>query len=105
MKKGYLPKKESISKFTDRVLNIVSYIPRGQVMTYKQVAKAAGKPRAYRAVGNILNRNPHPVEVPCHRVVKSNGEVGGYVGGVRKKVVLLKKEGVIVRYDNRIEII
>lgn len=82
------------STFKERVCRVISQIPRGSVMTYKQVAKAAGRPRAYRAVGNVLNRNPRPIEVPCHRVVKSNGEAGGYVYGIAKKRALLRKEGV-----------
>lgn len=103
--------------FAEKVLKVVSKIPRGSVMTYKEVAKAAGRPRAYRAVGNILNKNPHPacrhlhpkgegkgfcaapcpLEVPCHRVVKSDGTVGGYVGGRAKKITLLKQEGLIIK--------
>jgi methylated-DNA-[protein]-cysteine S-methyltransferase len=57
----------------------------------------AGNPRAYRAAGNAAHRNPHPVVVPCHRVVQSDGRIGGYGGGVRKKIRLLAKEGVVVR--------
>lgn len=89
--------------FTEKVLEVVSKIPRGTVMNYAEVARAVGRPRAYRAVGNILNKNPRPIEVPCHRVVKSNGEVGGYVGGVYKKVQLLQQEGILI-YNNRITI-
>ncbi len=85
-------KKESI--FKKRVFKIVSQIPRGTVLTYSQVAKLAGRSRAYRAVGNILNKNPHPVEIPCHRVVKSDGRIGGYVHGIAQKRKLLRKEGV-----------
>ncbi|MBI4135311.1 MGMT family protein [Candidatus Uhrbacteria bacterium] len=85
-------KKESI--FKKRIFKIVSKIPRGTVLTYSQVAKLAGRPRAYRAVGNILNKNPHPIEIPCHRVVKSDGRIGGYVHGVAQKRKLLCKEGV-----------
>lgn len=65
-------------------------------MTYKQVAELAGKPRAYRAVGNILNKNNDP-KIPCHRVVRSDGKMGGYNKGSRQKEVLLKAENVIVR--------
>lgn len=82
--------------FAEKVLKVVSKIPCEKVMTYAQVAKAAGRPKAYRAVGNILNKNPRPIVVPCHRVVKSSGEVGGYVGGARKKRKLLREEGVKV---------
>ena len=83
--------------FTKKVYRIVSKIPRGSVMTYAAVAKAAGRPRAYRAVGNVLNKNPRPIEIPCHRVVKSDGNAGGYVGGRVKKTTLLKQEGVIIK--------
>jgi len=65
-------------------------------MTYKQVAESAGKPRAYRAVGNILNKNTNP-KIPCHRVVRSDGKIGGYNRGAEIKESLLKKEGVIIR--------
>ena len=79
--------------FKDAVYGIVARIPRGKVMTYADVARAAGRPRAYRAVGNILNKNHNP-KVPCHRVVGTNG-LGGYNGGVEKKRALLKAEGAI----------
>jgi methylated-DNA-[protein]-cysteine S-methyltransferase len=65
-------------------------------MTYKMVATAAGNPRAWRAVGNILNKNRNP-EIPCHRVIKSDGKTGGYRYGKNKKASLLKKEGVIIK--------
>ena len=66
-------------------------------MTYKKVAKLAGRPKAWRAVGNILNRNQNP-KIPCHRVIKSDGRVGGYNYGERKKIALLKEEGIIIYY-------
>lgn len=77
--------------FAKRVLQVVAKIPRGQVMTYKEVAEAVGRPRAYRAVGNILHKNYDP-EVPCHRVVRSDGKLGGYNrGGARKRDILRKE--------------
>lgn len=82
-------------KFKERVLKVVSKIPKGKTMSYAGVARAAGSPKAYRAVGNIMHNNPDPVHVPCHRVIKSDGTIGGYAGGVKKKIALLKKEGVI----------
>ena len=84
-------------KFRDKVLNIVKVIPRGKVLTYKEVAKLAGSPRAFRAVGNVLNKNPDPKNIPCHRVIKSNGQAGGYKYGTKQKLSLLKREGVIIR--------
>jgi len=65
-------------------------------LTYKEVAKSAGIPRAFRAVGNILNKNRDP-KIPCHRVIRSDGKIGGYKDGLRKKIYLLRKEGVIIR--------
>lgn len=84
-----------MGKFGYKVRGIVKNIPPGKVMTYKEVAKAAGRPRAYRAVGNILNKN-YDSKIPCHRVVKSDSGVGGYNRGVEEKLNLLKKEGVIL---------
>jgi len=83
--------------FQERVFRVVKKIPKGKVLTYKTVAKLAGNPKAWRAVGNILNKNPNPKIIPCHRVVKSNGKVGGYKDGTKKKISLLKKEGVVVK--------
>ena len=77
--------------FRERVREVVSKIPKGEVMSYKQVAEAAGSLKAYRAVGNIMNKNRDP-NVPYHRVVKSDGTVGGFAWGKEKKIKLLKKE-------------
>jgi O-6-methylguanine DNA methyltransferase len=74
----------------------VRKIPEGKVLTYKKVAKLAGHPRAWRAVGNILNKNKNP-KIPCHRVIRSDGKVGGYKNGPREKASLLNKEGVVVK--------
>ncbi|MDQ3848491.1 MAG: MGMT family protein [Thermoproteota archaeon] len=75
------------------VYNIVSRIPEGKVTTYGDIAKALGHPRASRAIGRILNRNPNPILTPCHRVIKSDGKIGGYAFGKMRKKELLKKEG------------
>lgn len=80
------------SLFQEKVYRVARKIPRGEVLSYKQVATLAGRPRAYRAVGNILHKNTNP-EIPCHRVVRSDGCPGGYNKGVNKKIALLKKEG------------
>jgi len=77
--------------FKIRVFSVVSEIPKGKVLTYKQVAELAGSPKAFRAVGNILNKN-YNKEIPCHRVVRSDGKVGGYNRGEANKVKLLKIE-------------
>ncbi|PIZ87878.1 MAG: 6-O-methylguanine DNA methyltransferase [Candidatus Nealsonbacteria bacterium CG_4_10_14_0_2_um_filter_39_15] len=78
--------------FQKKVYEIVRKIPKGKVLSYKTVAKLAGNPRAWRAVGNILNKNKNP-EVSCHRVIRSDGKIGGYNQGTQKKIALLKKEG------------
>ena len=82
-------------RFKEKVLEVVSKIPRGKTMSYAEVAKAAGSPKAYRAVGNIMHNNPDPKRVPCHRVIRSDGTIGGYASGVKKKIALLQKEGVL----------
>lgn len=86
-----------MTEFQDRVLRLVSRVPRGRVTTYKELARSLGKPRAYRTIANVLARNPRPVEIPCHRVVRSDGRVGGYSLGAERKVALLNEEGVRVR--------
>ena len=83
-----------MSAFKQRIYEIVSEIPKGQTLTYKEVARLAGKPKAYRAVGSILNKNYNPL-VFCHRVIRSDGKIGGYNRGVTKKQTLLLKEGAI----------
>lgn len=71
---------------------MASKIPKGRALSYKAVAKLAGRPRAYRAVGNILNKSRDP-KIPCHRVIRSDGGPGGYNRGVKEKIRLLRKEG------------
>lgn len=81
--------------FTEKVLDVVRKIPKGKTLTYKQVAEKAGSTGASRAVGSIMKANYLP-DVPCHRVIKSDGAVGEYNrGGEKAKIALLKKEGVI----------
>lgn len=82
-----------MKKFKQRVLEVVSRIFKGSVMTYKEVAARAGSPKAARAVGNILNKN-YDKNIPCHRVVCANGALGGYNKGAEQKRKLLKSEGV-----------
>jgi len=83
--------------FSRNVLALAKAIPWGRVTTYAEIARAAGNPRAARAAGNALNKNLRPIHVPCHRVVRSDGRIGGYLLGVRKKIRLLEKEGIEVR--------
>ena len=80
--------------FSERVYDVVSKIPKGKVLTYKEVAKRMGRPLAYRAVGSILSMNYDP-KIPCHRVVHSDGTVGGYNRGEKIKIKILKREGAL----------
>lgn len=84
-----MPKKS----FQDLVFAKTKLVPRGKVTTYKLLAKAIGHPRAARAVGNALNKNCDS-RVPCHRVVRSDGAIGGFRGGPAAKIKILQKEGV-----------
>src|SRR5579863_1732836 len=85
--------KRFTSPFAKRVYAIVAKIPKGKVMTYGQVAKAAGKPGAARAVGSFMSHNYNP-RIPCHRVVRADGKVGNYNrGGSARKLEILREEG------------
>lgn len=84
-----------MTPFAKKVYQIVLNIPLGEVRTYKWVATKAGNPRASRAVGQILKRNPYPLIIPCHRVIQNNGKIGGYAWGKTKKQKLLELEGKI----------
>ena len=96
MPKRFLKKPTII--FKEKVYKVVEMVPKGKVVTYKEVAKLAGKPKAWRAVGNILNKSDQwSRKIPCHRVIRSDGKAGGYREGSRKKKLLLRKEGVILR--------
>ena len=84
------------TKFQLKVWVYLRKIPRGSVKTYSQVAKDIGKPLAVRAVANAIGKNPYSPKIPCHRVIRSDGSLGGYSGkgGVKTKRFLLKKEGI-----------
>jgi methylated-DNA-[protein]-cysteine S-methyltransferase len=86
------------TKFQLKVWSYLKKIPRGNVKTYSQVAKGIGKPLAARAVANAIGKNPLPPKIPCHRVIRSDGSLGGYSGkgGIKTKKMLLKKEGIIL---------
>lgn len=79
------------------VLKKLRLVPRGKVTTYQALARAAGVERGARAVGNAVNKNPEAPIVPCHRVVYSDGRLGGYAHGSKRKIELLQSEGVAVR--------
>ena len=80
-------------KFNQKVYKLCQKIPKGKISTYKEIAKKLNS-KAYRAVGNALNNNPYAPKVPCHRVIKTNGEVGGFASGTKNKIKLLEKEGI-----------
>ncbi len=79
--------------FQRAVWRVLQTIPYGEVRTYQWVAKKIGRPKAVRAVGNACGANPLPVIIPCHRVIASDGSLGGFSGGLRRKKRLLKREG------------
>ena len=83
------------NNFAERVWQLCKKVPSGKVTTYKEIA-AAMNTKAYRAVGNALNKNPHSPVVPCHRVVGSNGDLVGFAHGLKKKAELLRKEGIVI---------
>ena len=84
------------TKFQLKVWSYLRKIPYGNVKPYSQVAKAIGKPLAVRAVANAIGKNPRAPKIPCHRVIRSDGSMGGYSGkgGFKTKKLLLKREGV-----------
>ena len=84
--------------FQQKVWCEIDKIPRGEVMTYSQIAKNIGHPKSARAVANACGANPNPIAVPCHRVIRSDGELGGYSGpgGIKQKRKLLENEGFLI---------
>ncbi len=87
---------DEFTPFEKRVLKAASRIPYGQIRTYKWIAERAGRPRAYRAVGQALKKNPYLGIIPCHRVIKSYGSIGGFSKGIKRKKQLLKSEGIMI---------
>ena len=86
------------TEFQLKVWAYLRKIPRGSVKTYSQVAKGIGKPLAIRAVANAIGKNPYAPKIPCHRVIRSDGSLGGYSGkgGIKTKKKLLKSEGILL---------
>ena len=80
--------------FQIKVWKYIRKIPKGRTLSYKQLAINIGKPRAIRAVANAVGKNPYPIKIPCHRVIRSNGSLGGYSGkgGIKQKKILLLRE-------------
>lgn len=106
MKKGIIKTEKDVirhlsnkTKFEKEVLVATFKIPEGKISTYKRIAERIGRPRAYRAVGNALHKNPLAPVVPCHRVVKSDGSFGGEKNGAKVRMGLLKREGISIRND------
>lgn len=85
-----------MKSFNEQCYHVLKKVPRGKVTTYREIARVL-KSKAYRAVGNAMNKNPYSPIVPCHRVVNSDGRVGGFAGGTKKKISMLKKEGIEIK--------
>lgn len=86
-----------MTEFQNKCYKVLKQVPKNKITTYKDLAKAIGHPKAYRAVGTAMNKNPFAPKVPCHRVINSNGELGQFAFGQEAKQVLLQKEGLIVK--------
>jgi methylated-DNA-[protein]-cysteine S-methyltransferase len=100
---------EKVTDFEMKVYDLMRRIPKGKVTTYGELAKALGDPHFSRAVGNAARKNPFAPEVPCHRVVRSSGGIGGFGGqtsgeNVEKKIKMLQDEGVHVDGSGRIDL-
>lgn len=85
-----------LAEFNRRVLQELARVPYGEVVTYGELAARAARPRAARAVGTAMNRNPLPIVLPCHRVIGANGKLVGYAGGLERKEALLRLEGALL---------
>ena len=90
-----------MTKFQSECYEAIKKVPKGKVITYAGLARMVGRPKAHRAVGSAMNKNPYAPQVPCHRVVKSNGDLGGFATDIKVKIKRLQKEGVVVS-DNKI---
>jgi len=88
--------------FSEKCYTLLRKVPKGKVTTYKSLAEALGT-KAYRAVGNAMNKNPYAPEVPCHRVISADGSLGGYAHGLKKKIQMLKAEGIKIE-NNKIKL-
>lgn len=88
----------------ERVYKKLIEVPKGKVTTYGELAKAVGLPNGQRIIGRIMNENPYPVIVPCHRVIMSTGKVGGYAWGEKIKSSMLAKEGVQIKNGKIIDL-
>ena len=91
-------------KLEERVYKKLLEVPPGMVTTYGELAKAVGLRNGQRAIGRIMNKNPYPVIVPCHRVIKSNGKIGGYAWGEMIRTNMLSKEGITIKNGKIIDL-
>ena len=90
-----------MTRFQSDCYEALKKVPQGKVITYAGLARMIGRPKAHRAVGSAMNKNPYAPQVPCHRVVKSNGDLGGFATDIDVKIKRLQEEGVMVS-DNKI---
>lgn len=91
-------------KLEDKVYKKLLEVPSGMVTTYGELAKSVGLKNGQRIIGRIMNKNPYPVIVPCHRVIKSDGKIGGYAWGEKIKINMLSKEGVKIKNGKIIDL-
>ena len=89
--------------FNQKVWDLTKRIPKGKVTTYKEIANRL-KTKAYRAVGNAMNKNPYAPKVPCHRVINSDGYIGQFAKGIKAKMRMLKSEGIFIDKDNFVDL-
>lgn len=101
--------KKTNNLFNEKIYSLLKKVPKGKVTTYKALAEAMGT-KAYRAVGQAMRNNPYAPNVPCHRVVKSNGEIGGFAGSiksnskeVKRKISMLRKEGLNIKNNKVVD--
>ena len=85
-----------MTRFQSDCYEALKKVPKGKVITYAGLARMIGRPKAHRAVGSAMNKNPYAPQVPCHRVVKSNGDLGGFATDIEVKIKRLQEEGVMV---------
>jgi methylated-DNA-[protein]-cysteine S-methyltransferase len=90
-----------ITNFQKKVYKAVKKVPKGKVFTYKQVAEILGNKNLARAVGSALNKN-RDRSVPCHRVIRSDGKIGGFAKGAKRKIAILKKEGIKIKNSRKV---
>ena len=103
MNKSNFKQLQELTDFERSVLEVIQKIPKGRLATYQSVARAIGRPLAVRAVGNAVNKNPLILKIPCHCIVKSDGQIGGFGAGVKNKIKFLTAEGIKLEGNKRIK--